>query len=46
MFQTIIVLKNLKQIVTLASPIKSKAKGCRDGSAIKSTDCSSRGPEF
>jgi hypothetical protein len=21
-------------------------KGCRDGSAVKSTDCSSRGPEF
>jgi hypothetical protein len=25
---------------------KKKKKGWRDGSAVKSTDCSSRGPEF
>jgi hypothetical protein len=26
--------------------IKEKFRGWRDGSAVKSTDCSSRGPEF
>jgi hypothetical protein len=25
---------------------KKKAVGCRDGSVVKRTDCSSRGPEF
>jgi hypothetical protein len=26
--------------------IKDEIRGWRDGSAVKSTDCSSRGPEF
>jgi hypothetical protein len=26
--------------------LKNQLWGCRDGSAVKSTDCSSRGPEF
>ena len=26
--------------------VKTAAQGWRDGSAVKSTDCSSRGPEF
>ena len=26
--------------------LKNKTKGWRDGSAVKSTDCSSEGPEF
>jgi hypothetical protein len=39
-------------IVFLANEIKAKAylkknsRGCREDSAVKRTDCSSRGPEF
>jgi hypothetical protein len=32
--------------VTIGSSIKRYERGWRDGSAVKSTDCSSRGPEF
>jgi hypothetical protein len=31
---------------TLTHTIREQTRGWRDGSAVKSTDCSSRGPEF
>ena len=32
--------------VAKTEPYNSQTEGWRDGSAVKSTDCSSKGPEF
>jgi hypothetical protein len=41
------LLKKTYLYIFSISPIKKKKfRGWRDGSAVKSTDCSSKGPEF
>ena len=42
----IATLGRLRTTVLGKCAYKRKIKGWRDGSAVKSTDCSSRGPEF
>jgi hypothetical protein len=37
---------HLKMSKYFENTSKKKRQGWRDGSAVKSTDCSSRGPEF
>ena len=42
----IATLGRLRTTVLGKCAYERKIKGWRDGSAVKSTDCSSRGPEF
>jgi hypothetical protein len=38
--------KRNEKIITVIWKFKVLTRGWRDGSVVKSTDCSSRGPEF
>jgi hypothetical protein len=40
------VYSKSRPFVTSFSPFKNSIEGWRDGSVIKSTECSSKGPEF
>ena len=44
--KAIIKVNTMKQRHKIYNNVKALMKGWRDGSAVKRTDCSSRGPEF